>query len=101
MAVPHAQKSEKVLVAEKPKLTGAARLATAIVVTGTEIADTNACGGSAVSLQLTGPNGQVIKNAKVTFDKLTQVSIEMPPAAKTGSWFVRLGDDDATKIAVK
>jgi hypothetical protein len=101
VAVPHAQKSEKVLVAAKPKLTGAARLGTAIVVTGTEIVDTNACGGSALSLQLTGPNGQVVKDVKVTFDKLTQVSIEMPPAAKTGSWFVRLGDDDATKIAVK
>jgi hypothetical protein len=101
VAVPHAQKSEKVLVAAKPKLTGGARLGAAIVVTGTDIVDTSACGGSALSLQLTGPNGQVVKDAKVTFDKFTQVSIDMPPAAKTGSWFIRLGDDDATKIAVK
>jgi hypothetical protein len=99
--VPHSQNSEKILVATKPTLTDAKRSGNSIVVTGSELADTSACGGRPLKLQVTGPNSQTIKDLNSTFDSLKQMTLPLPAAAKTGSWFVRIGDDDATKVAVK
>jgi hypothetical protein len=99
--VPHTQKSEKVSADGTPTIKDAKRGSNSIQVTGSDLADTTACGGGPVKFQLTGPNGQTITDVTASFDEPTQATVSMPAAAKTGDWFIRLGADDTTKVPVK
>jgi hypothetical protein len=99
--VPHTQKTEKIPADGTPTIKEAKRATNSIQVTGTDLADTTACGGGPVKFQLTGPNSQTITDVMTTFGAPTDATLALPAAAKTGSWFVRLGTDDSTKVPIK
>jgi hypothetical protein len=93
--VPHAQKSERLLVAPSPTLTDAKRNGTmSITVTGSQFVDTSACADSSIGFELVNqdkPNDMPLAVTTTLDPKdATKATLTLPMEARTGNWLVRI-----------
>ena len=95
--------ASKILSSAKPTLTAATRSGDHIAVTGTQLVDTSACGGAAITFQLMKGEKGVPVSAASTLQSATTARVALPPAVKTGKWTLQLlqGATPGASIEVK
>jgi hypothetical protein len=77
------------VVTPSPTLESAKRQNNHIIVTGTDLIDTRSCGGPKLSFQLLKEGGTPVAATGIRLISPTQVLLDLPAAAKDGSWTVK------------
>jgi hypothetical protein len=85
--------NQRILSEAAPKLTEAKRNDNSIAVKGEQLVDTSACKGKKLTFQLVKSDKTTL-NPKVTARvSSSEVTLELPDAAKTGDWMVQAVQD--------